>query len=322
MKKLFAILLSTLLLFSFTACTRDDTLTTSTPDKDLGKAAVSDIDSLSEQIRFLIECGDNAKMESRDRHAVYYYSTAAAHVSSLRLMADHILWLKGEGETVEDLSKERYTDWNEIAALNYTSPYPLYCQYLLFRMQGKEQEANTWYEKVSQNPDLPQKDAFYDWKNRSVEQLYSLKQVLEQLEDDIFSRYVPNTYPVGELTGAEFTQDYHLYLAQFCIDGGNPELALQAAENAIAVDPFVGKGYACGALAALAKEDTALTAAYLNEGFSIEPTSVEVNYLLAVVAKTQNDDEKMKFHLDIAKQNDPSEDQKQMIQYLEGGDAK
>ncbi len=322
MKKLFAILISAVLLFSFTACDKDDTITTSTPDKDLGKAAVSDIDSLSEQVQFLIECGDNAKMESRDRHAVYYYSTAAAHVSSLRLTVDHILWLKGEGETVEALSKERYTDWNEIAALNYTSPYPLYCQYLLYQMQGKEQEANAYYQKASQNPDMPQKDAFYDWKNQSVEQLYSLKQVLEQLEDDIFSRYVPLTFPVGEVTGAEFTQEYHLYLAQFCIDGGNLELALQAAENAIAVDPFVGKGYACGALAALAKSDTALTVAYLNEGFSIEPTSVEVNYLLAVVAKTQNDAEKMQFHLVIAKENDPSDDLKQMIDYLEGGDTK
>lgn len=284
-------------------------------------AQIEDMNTLKEEILFLLKCGDERAQAAYDRQAVYFYSTAAAHVCALRYMADNILWLKGEGETVSDLSGERLADWNEIAALNYVSPYAGYCRYLVLKMQGKDDEAVVYLEQAQENPDCPQEDAFYDWKEKSVRELYGIKDELEGLEDEIFARYAPMTRPLEILTGAEFSQEYHLYLAQACLEQGQPRLALVCAENAICVNPFNGKGYAFGALAALDMEDSELAAAYLNEGFAAEPVSVEINVLLAAAAKSRGDGEAFSRHLEIARQGQPGEKMAAFIDALEGGEA-
>ena len=63
--------------------------------------------------------------DGKNRQAVHFASLAAARVSAMRYFVDRILWLNGEGETMEDLTGGRYADWEEIGAINYASVYTL-----------------------------------------------------------------------------------------------------------------------------------------------------------------------------------------------------
>ena len=316
-KRILSLLLLLIFVFSLCACGKDD------PTQVPGGSGqtVADYDDLKAEHRFLIEKGDERADAMFDRQAVFYYSVAAAHVSALRYTVDNILWLKGEGNTVSELSGDRLDNWTEIAALNYASAYAEYCQYLLLRMQAKDAEANIHYERAKKNPDCPAEDAFYDWKQKSVQDLYGLKKELEAMEDEIFRCYAPNTKPLESITGAEFTLDYHLQLAQLALELGNPAVALEAAENGIAVNPFSGRGYALAAMCALAMDDTDLMTDYLNEGFFNEPTCPVVNTYMALIAKQEGDMEKCQTHLDIAKANNPNELTAALIAEIEEGDG-
>ena len=315
-KRILTLLLALVLVLTLGACTNKK------PNDEIpsgDERGVADFDGLKAEIDFLIEKGDERADAMFDRQAVFYYSVAAAHVCALRYMVDNILWLKGEGNTVADISGDRLNNWTEIAALNYASAYSEYCQYLLLRMQDKSSEANVHYERAKQNPDCPAEDAFYDWKQKSVQDLYKLKTELEGMEDEIFGCYAPNTNPLETINGAEFTLDYHLYLAQLSLELGNASVALEAAENGIAVDPFSGRGYAVAAMCALEMGDTDLMVDYLNEGFFNEPTSPVVNAYLAMIAQQEGDTEKFRTHIDIAKANEPDELVAAFIAALEGG---
>ena len=315
-KRILTLLLALVLVLTLGACTNKK------PNDEIpsgDERVVADFDGLKAEIDFLIEKGDERADAMFDRQAVFYYSVAAAHVCALRYMVDNILWLKGEGNTVADISGDRLNNWTEIAALNYASAYSEYCQYLLLRMQDKSNEANVHYERAKQNPDCPAEDAFYDWKQKSVQDLYKLKTELEGMEDEIFGCYAPNTNPLETINGAEFTLDYHLYLAQLSLELGNASVALEAAENGIAVDPFSGRGYAVAAMCALEMGDTDLMVDYLNEGFFNEPTSPVVNAYLAMIAQQEGDTEKFRTHIDIAKANEPDELVAAFIAALEGG---
>ncbi|MBQ8407757.1 MAG: hypothetical protein IJY39_02705 [Clostridia bacterium] len=315
-KRILTLLLALVLVLTLGACTNKK------PNDEIpsgDERVVADFDGLKAEIDFLIEKGDERADAMFDRQAVFYYSVAAAHVCALRYMVDNILWLKGEGNTVADISGDRLNNWTEIAALNYASAYSEYCQYLLLRMQDKSSEANVHYERAKQNPDCPAEDAFYDWKQKSVQDLYKLKTELEGMEDEIFGCYAPNTNPLETINGAEFTLDYHLYLAQLSLELGNASVALEAAENGIAVDPFSGRGYAVAAMCALEMGDTDLMVDYLNEGFFNEPTSPVVNAYLAMIAQQEGDTEKFRTHIDIAKANEPDELVAAFIAALEGG---
>ncbi len=317
MKRLLAAILTLALLLSLAACDLNDILGKN-PTGSTGGEAFS-LDTVTQEVQQLIAWGDESAAEGLDRHAVYYYSAAAAGVCALRYLVDNILWLKGEGETVADLSGTRQADWYGIAALNYISPYPLYCQYLLAKMQGKDQEAQVLKAQAQRNPDCPTDDSFYSWKHCSVQELYTIKKALEELEDQVFSCYRPNVVPMDALTGQEYLQEHHLRMAQLCLELESPELALQCAENAINTDPFNGKGYAMGALAAMATENWSLAVDYLNEGFFTEPTCPDINLLMALVAKTQGDREKMSTHLALIQRDQLTEAQAELLRILEGG---
>ena len=320
-KRILTLLLALLLVLSLGACknTNQDDPTSGDDPPSGDQAVVADFDGLKAEIGFLIEKGDERADAMFDRQAIFYYSVAAAHVTALRYMVDNILWLKGEGNTVADISGDRLNNWTEIAALNYASAYSEYCQYLLLRMQDKSSEANVHYERAKQNPDCPAEDTFYDWKQKSVQDLYKLKDELEAMEDEIFGCYAPNTKPLEAINGAEFTLDYHLYLAQLALELGNPAVAMEAAENGITVDPFSGRGYAVAAMCALEMGDTDLMVDYLNEGFFNEPTSPIVNAYLAMIAQQEGDTEKCQTHIDIAKANNPDELVAALIAAIEGG---
>ena len=69
--------------------------------------------------------------------ADYAYGLAAASVSSMRYCIDCLLYLAGEGDTLEDVVGERPGNWDEIAAMNYASPYPYFFEGLVYNYQGK-----------------------------------------------------------------------------------------------------------------------------------------------------------------------------------------
>ena len=172
-----------MLLLSFTGCSFPEIKPRGRIDYTAEDGSVKEpaltFGDIREEAETLLRSAREAMDEGQGRIAVHFASLALARVSAIRFFVDNILWLNGEGEEMTDLTGTRYADWNEIASLNYASVYPLYCQYLLWKMQGYPEEAQKYLDMAKRNPECPQYDEFYDWKWLSVRELYDVKKTSE-----------------------------------------------------------------------------------------------------------------------------------------------
>lgn len=284
------------------------------------KETITCYEDLKKEADFLIDLGDECAEDGRDRHAVYFYSLAAAHTSAIRYMVDNILWLKGEGTYISDLSGNRIGDWREIGALNYAASYADYCQYLLLIMQGKTTEALTFLERAAKNPDCPPENAFFEYKDMSVEELYALKTKLQAIEDELALCYQPYLDPLEEITGFEFFPEFHRELTSELVARKNFADARRCAERAIAVDPFDGGNYVAAALVALSENEAERVNAYLTEGLLYDPSSASVHAFLALLARQSGDKEKEELHLKTVKAAQKDALAEKLLAFLEGGE--
>jgi hypothetical protein len=136
LKRLLTCLLLAALVFSLAAC----------DGKDKDKDGIDPNAPLHEQLTAEADLSVGYARQAANMgvpiQGEYYYGLALAEVSALRLCADHILWLKGEGETVDEIiGAAPYADWNDIVAAGLGSPMPFYFEGLLFKVQGKDAEA-------------------------------------------------------------------------------------------------------------------------------------------------------------------------------------
>lgn len=75
--------------------------------------------------------GDKTSEMGLPVNSEYYYSFAGASVSAFRYAVEYILWLKGEGDTLDSFtSGSRYSGFDTIAEINCSSPYPTYFEEL------------------------------------------------------------------------------------------------------------------------------------------------------------------------------------------------
>lgn len=212
--------------------------------------------------------------------ADYAYGWAAASVSSMRYCIDCLLYLQGEGDTLEDVVGDRPGNWDEIAAMNYTSPYPYFFEGLVYNSQGKNEDAKKCYEKALVNPKFSAEhdDSLMILDVLTVSELQSIKKKLSELEDKIFEVYTPvkSTYPRSHMN---FSDKYLRTLAKESLEANESDYrgALRHYEAALAVNPFEGDNFVGCALMNMYLGDVDKTFFYVNEGLFVDPEHEGLN---------------------------------------------
>ncbi|MPM03974.1 hypothetical protein SDC9_50241 [bioreactor metagenome] len=218
--------------------------------------------------------------------ADYAYGWAAASVSSMRYCVDCLLYLKGEGKSLDEVVDGRMGDWDEIASMNYASPYPWYFEGLVYNTQGKSDAAQSCYEKALLNTAFsPEHDeALSVLHVMSVKELKSVKDKLTELEDKIFAAYEPEhtAYPREELG---FSDGYLRTLARECLlrEPTDYRGALLHYEAALRVNPFEGDNFVGCALMHLYLGEIDKTFFYVNEGLFVDPEHEGLNNIAAIL---------------------------------------
>ena len=212
--------------------------------------------------------------------ADYAYGWAAASVSSMRYCIDCLLYLEGEGDSLEDLVGERPGNWDEIAAQNYASPYPYFFEGLVYNSQGKNEDAKKCYEKALVNPKFSAENdkSLLILDILSASELKSVKTKLTMLEDKIYEVYNPDksTYPRSHMN---YSDKYLRTLAKETLTANEYDYreALRHYEAALAVNPFEGDNFVGCALMNIYLGEVEQTFFYVNEGLFVDPEHEGLN---------------------------------------------
>ena len=216
--------------------------------------------------------GDNAAELNMTVQSEYYYSFAGASVSAFRYAVEYVLWLKGEGDTLDSFTADsRYSGWDTIAEINYSSPYATYFEGMLLDFQGKHDEAVTPLAISSIMPMFPEEGLDFSYlRTMEVDALYDLRNSLRELEDTIYGAYTPS------LIGREwdkylFDEGYLLAKSEECVQGENYTEALFYAKQALKTNPYEVKNWRNAAMCALTAEEFSLMGAYIDEGLAVFP---------------------------------------------------
>lgn len=281
MKRITAALLCVLLALSLVACGGNQTASGDTDTKDFLKA----MDELCASGDSLAEQGLSLQAES-------YYAFAGSSVSSLRYAVEYILWLKGEGETLDGLTEEsRYAGWDEIASVCYASPYPYYFEGLLWQIQGENDKAKTAYENTLLNPAYPEDGVdFYYLRNMEVDALYSLRDELREKETGIYGKYDPAPVSV-ERDPYLFDTEYLRAKSAEAIEAENYALAAAYGKNAVLNDCLDPLNYRNAVLCCIYNDEGDHAAAYLDAGLVIAPEDEGLNTLYEAFSQIGGDAE-------------------------------
>lgn len=232
------------------------------------------------------EIGNEYTDQGLQIQAQYAYGWAAASISAMRYCVDCLLYLKGEGNTLEDVVDGRLSNWDEIGAMNYASPYPYYFEGLVYNFQDKNEDAQRCYEKALVNPAFsPENDeALMILITMSTNELKSVKKKLIELEEKIYAVYKPKKthYPRRELN---FSDKYLRTLARESLvaDESNYPGALRHYEMALAVNPFEGDNFVGCALMHLYMDQIDKAFFYVNEGLYADPDHEGLNRMADIL---------------------------------------
>lgn len=233
-----------------------------------------------------VDQGDKYAELSLDIQADYNYGWAAASVSGMRYCVDCLLYMKGEGASLEELTEERPADWDQIAAMNYASPYPYYFEGLVYNAEAQNQYAQLCYERALTNPDFSAEyaESLVVLEILPIDSLKRIKERLTAMEDRIYAVYEPQNLSVPR---SEFNySDAYLRTAAKETLNGNPEEyqpALNFYQAAITVNPFEGDNFLGCALMCLYLNDIEGTVYYINEGLLIDPEHEGLSDLAEIV---------------------------------------
>ena len=270
-KRILTLLLALLLVLSLGACknpNQDDPPSGDDP-------AVGDGTSYSDFMEVMGDIkkyGDESAELNLTAQSEYYYSFAGASVSAFRYAVEYVLWLKGEGDTLASFTADsRYTGWDTIAEINYSSPYATYFEGMLLDFQGKHDEAVTPVALASIMPMFPEEGLDFSYlRTMEADALYTLRDSLRALEDTIYGAYTPS------LTGREwdkylFDEEYILEQTYTSVQANDYGTALYYAKQGLKANPFDAKIWRNAAMSALYAEELTLMGAYVDEGLAIFP---------------------------------------------------
>ena len=270
-KRILTLLLAFLLVLSLGACenpNQDDPPSGDDP-------AVGDGTSYSDFMEVMGDIkkyGDESAELNLTAQSEYYYSFAGASVSAFRYAVEYVLWLKGEGDTLASFTADsRYSGWDTIAEINYSSPYATYFEGMLLDFQGKHDEAVTPVALASIMPMFPEEGLDFSYlRTMEADALYTLRDSLRALEDTIYGAYTPS------LTGREwdkylFDEEYILEQTYTSVQANDYGTALYYAKQGLKANPFDAKIWRNAAMSALYAEELTLMGAYVDEGLVIFP---------------------------------------------------
>ena len=270
-KRILTLLLALLLVLSLGACknpNQDDPPSGDDP-------AVGDGTSYSDFMEVMGDIkkyGDESAELNLTAQSEYYYSFAGASVSAFRYAVEYVLWLKGEGDTLASFTADsRYTGWDTIAEINYSSPYATYFEGMLLDFQGKHDEAVTPVALASIMPMFPEEGLDFSYlRTMEADALYTLRDSLRALEDTIYGAYTPS------LTGREwdkylFDEEYILEQTYTSVQANDYDTALFYAKQGLKANPFEVKNWRNAAMCALTAEEISLMGAYIDEGLAVFP---------------------------------------------------
>ena len=270
-KRILSLLLVLVLALSLCACSSIKELFGGTSD-DPGAGDGTSYSDFMEVMGDIKKYGDNAAELNMTVQSEYYYSFAGASVSAFRYAVEYVLWLKGEGDTLDSFTADsRYSGWDTIAEINYSSPYATYFEGMLLDFQGKHDEAVTPLAISSIMPMFPEEGLDFSYlRTMEVSDLYTLRDSLKALEDTIYGAYTPS------LTGREwdkylFDEGYLLAKSEECVQSENYTEALFYAKQALKTNPFEVKNWRNAAMCALTAEEISLMGAYIDEGLAVFP---------------------------------------------------
>ncbi len=270
-KRILSLLLVLVLALSLCACNSIKDLFGGTSD-DPGVGDGTSYSDFMEVMGDIKKYGDEAAELNLTAQSEYYYSFAGASVSAFRYAVEYVLWLKGEGDTLASFTADsKYSGWDTIAEINYSSPYATYFEGMILDFQGKHDEAVTPLAISSIMPMFPEEGLDFSYlRTMEVDALYDLRNSLRELEDTIYGAYTPS------LTGREwdkylFDEGYLLAKSEECVQGENYTEALFYAKQALKTNPFEVKNWRNAAMCALTAEEISLMGAYIDEGLAVFP---------------------------------------------------
>lgn len=273
-------LIFTLFISVLTGCSKKQT----PPSAEAMQIADAFIGGFSE----FISLGDEYTELGLQLQAAYAYGWAAASISSMRYCADCLLYLGGEGKTLEDVTDGRVSGWDKIAGFNHATPYPWFFEGIVQHVQGNTKEAAYLYERAIVNPafDVEYGETLKALTAMNVTQLKELKSKLIKLEDQIFEKYKPETnhYPRSDLC---FDDTYLCLLARETLEKNetNYRGALMHYDAALRVNPFEGDNFAGCAIMCLYLDKFDEMYYYVNEGLYVDPEHEGLNELAEIMNK-------------------------------------
>jgi len=273
LKRFLLSLLAAVMIFSIAAC--NDNNNDNSSDNSSNNGGDNSGDDYAAFTKAMIDMRDEGKKlaeQGLDFGAQSLYAFSGSSLSSLRYAVENILWLKGEGESIEDITNgSRYAGWDEIAAVCYASPYPYYFEGLLYHVQGMEDESTACYTSALLNPAYPKDGVdFYYLKNMEVADLYKLRDELRVMENDVYALYA--------LRPARIERDEYTYHPEYlraksreALERGDNADALAFARAALtnnSVDPL---NFRNAVLCAIAAGDVDSAIGFLNAGLQFAP---------------------------------------------------
>jgi tetratricopeptide (TPR) repeat protein len=261
-----------------------DAEATIAPDAELTQADAAEFaNQFVDELAKFVQLGEEYRNLGMQIQSKYAYGYAAASISSMRLCVDTLLHLGGEGATLEEVVGSRMSDWDEIAAYNYASPFPWVFEGLSLHAQDKLEEAQECYYSAALNPD-------YDIENGHVivyvlamldnDDLKELKLKLTELEDKIYEAGIaePSKCPRDKYC----FNDYYLTALgeKELYESGDITKAMEYFETALEVNPLNGDNFASCAVASMYMGDMDKTIFYVNEGLWADPEHEGLNFLV------------------------------------------
>ena len=200
------------------------------------------------------------------------YAFSGASLSAMRYAVENILFLRGEGGSLDNLTGNgRYAGWDDIAALSYASPYPYYFEGLLSQIKGDNGRAKSCYKAALLNPAYPADGVdFLYLKDMGTSDLYKLRNDLLAREDAVYSLYTPNPSKIAR-DAYNFFPEYLRAKAKEALDNGNGAGALAFAKAAALNDSFDVLNYRSAALCAILAGELETAAEYINAGLIYAP---------------------------------------------------
>jgi len=239
------------------------------------------IDSLSALYDQAAEYSSDGLSEIAD----YLYGTTAASTSAMRYAVDCLLYMKGEGATLDEVIGGRMNDWGSIAALGFASPYPYIFEGFVDEADGRTDAANDCYDKAIINPNVLEHSEYLKAITLlDVPALKRVKEKLTSLEDKIFAVYAPPDFFIPRNEN-NFNDAWLRAQGREILnnDSNNYEAALLYYIEAVKVNPYNGDNYAGCATLYIFMDDPASAIRYVNDGLFIDPQSKSLNTILGVL---------------------------------------